>query len=37
MEVETLVPLADAETKIQVDTVKVRDESDKERRVSCSR
>jgi len=34
--VETLVSLVGAETEIQVDVVEVRDESDKERRVSCS-
>ena len=36
LEVKTSVSLVDAETKIQVDTVEVRDESDKERRVSYS-
>jgi len=36
LEVETSVSLVDAETEIQVDAVEVRDESDKERRVSYS-
>jgi len=36
LEVETSVSLVDAETKIQVDTIEVRDESNKERRVSYS-